>query len=78
MRTAKTDQIGQMPRLTEFFAGHTLILLVLSCRDSLKNYYLRSSLFSLSSKIQSFSASILNRMDNGTNYMNFCFSMSMN
>ena len=30
MRTAKTDQTGQMPRLIRVFAGCTLILLVLS------------------------------------------------
>ena len=34
MRTAKTDQTGWMPRLIWVFAGHTLILLVLPCRDS--------------------------------------------
>ena len=32
MRTAKTDQSGQMPRLIWVFAGRTLILLVLSCQ----------------------------------------------
>ena len=30
----KTDQTGRMPRLIWVFAGSTLILLVLSCRDS--------------------------------------------
>ena len=34
MRTAKTDQTGRMPRLIWVFAGHTLILLVWSCRGS--------------------------------------------
>ena len=34
MRTAKTDQTGQMPRLIWVFAGRTAILLVLSCRSS--------------------------------------------
>ena len=32
--TVKTDQTGQMLRLIWIFAGHTLILLVLSCRGS--------------------------------------------
>ena len=36
-RRAKTDQTGRMPMLTRVFAGRTLILLVLSCRDS---YYI--------------------------------------
>ena len=34
MQTTKTDQTGRMPRLIWVFAGRTLILLVLSCRDS--------------------------------------------
>ena len=34
MQTAKTDQTGRMPRLICVYAGRTLILLVLSCRDS--------------------------------------------
>ena len=34
MQTAKTDKTGRMPRLIWVFAGHTLILLVLSCRGS--------------------------------------------
>ena len=38
MRTAKTDQTGGMPRLIWVFAGHTLILLVLSCRGSFQLY----------------------------------------
>ena len=42
-----TDQTGQMPRLICVFAGHTLILLVLSCRgsnvlqDSVRKIYTR-------------------------------------
>ena len=35
MRTAKTDQTGQMPRLIWVFAGRTAILLVLSCHHSI-------------------------------------------
>ena len=35
-----TDQTGRMPRLIWVFAGHTLILLVLSCRGS---YYVLGS-----------------------------------
>ena len=34
-----SDQTGRMPRLTWALAGHTLILLVLSCRGSLKLFY---------------------------------------
>ena len=34
MRTAKTDQIGQMPRLIWVFVGRTLTLFVLSCCGS--------------------------------------------
>ena len=34
MRTAKTDQTGQMPRLIWVFTGRTVILLALSCRGS--------------------------------------------
>ena len=34
MWTAKTGQTGRMPRLSRVFAGHTLTLLVLSCRGS--------------------------------------------
>ena len=33
-----SDQIGQMPRLIWVFAGHALILLVLSCRGSFVAY----------------------------------------
>ena len=35
MRTAKIDQTGWMARLILVFAGHTVILLVLSCRSSI-------------------------------------------
>ena len=35
MRTAKTDQTGQLPRLIRVFIGRTLTLLVLSCRGSI-------------------------------------------
>ena len=38
MRTAKTDQTGRMPRLICVFAGHTLILLILSCRGSYRSF----------------------------------------
>ena len=34
MRTVKTDQTGQTPRLIRVFAGHTRTLLVLSCCGS--------------------------------------------
>ena len=34
MRTAKTDQTVQMPRLIRVFPGRTFTLLVLSCRGS--------------------------------------------
>ena len=45
MRTAKTDQIGRMPRLIWVFAGHTAILLVLSCCGSFINYHTSLGLY---------------------------------
>ena len=38
-----SDQTGQMPRLIWVIAGHTLILLVLSCRGS--SFYLCQTIF---------------------------------
>ena len=39
MRTAKTDQTGWMPRLSQVFAGRTAILLVLSCHGSFHCFF---------------------------------------
>ena len=42
MRTAKTDQTGWMPRLIWVFAGHTVTLLVLSCRGYIFSLFWRN------------------------------------
>ena len=47
MRTAKTDQTGRMPRLIWVFAGHTAILLVLSCGGSYVNCQCYGRIFEL-------------------------------